>query len=164
MAAAPFNSWAARRASLPPQLRERRRSEYSRERRAFAMGATVGGFVTALCAAIAIAVLMLVPRHLDFLPHATAGGSAGRSATTSRAATTSRPATMSRPATRSNPAPAGGSAAPRRPAPSRPDPSHSAPEPVSTTPRPLQPSDLPAGVPTDILPAGVPTDILTAFQ
>src|SRR6185369_13836767 len=32
MAAAPFNSWAARRASLPPQLRERRRSEYSGDR------------------------------------------------------------------------------------------------------------------------------------
>ena len=147
MAAAPFNSWAARRASLPPQLRECRRSEYRRERRAFAMGAATGGFVTALCAAIAIAVLMLVPRHLDFLPHSTAVGSAGRSATTSR------------PATRSNPAPAGGSAAPRRLAPSR-----SAPESASATPRPRQPSDLPAGVPTDILPAGIPTDILPAFQ
>jgi len=158
MAAAPFNSWAARRASLPPQLRERRRSEYSGERRAFAMGAATGGFVTALCAAIAIAVLMLVPRHLDFLPHSTAAGSAGRSATTSR------PATSGRPATRSNPAPAGGSAAPRRPAPSRPAPSRSAPEPAAATPRPRQPSDLPAGVPTDILPAGVPTDILPAFQ
>ena len=86
MAAAPFNSWAARRASLPPQLRERRRSEYSRERRAFAMGATVGGFVMALCAAIAIAVLMLVPRHLDFLPHSPAAASTGRPATSSRPA------------------------------------------------------------------------------
>src|SRR6478736_2188313 len=39
MAAAPYNSWAARRASLPPQPRERRHSEFRCERRAFAMGA-----------------------------------------------------------------------------------------------------------------------------
>ena len=38
MAAAPFNSWAARRAALPAWLRERRRTEYRRERRAFAAG------------------------------------------------------------------------------------------------------------------------------
>jgi cellulose synthase/poly-beta-1,6-N-acetylglucosamine synthase-like glycosyltransferase len=135
MAAAPFNSWAARRASLPPQLRERRRSEYSRERRAFAVGAATGGFVTALCAAITIAVLMLVPRHLDFLPHATAAP-AGR------------------------PVPVGRSA----PSHSAPAPSHSAPAPSSgTSARPHQPSGLPSGIPS-YLPAGVPTGILPAFQ
>ena len=38
MAAAPFNSWAARRAALPAWLRERRGTEYRRERHAFATG------------------------------------------------------------------------------------------------------------------------------
>jgi hypothetical protein len=33
IAAAPFNSLAAQRAALPPKLRERRRTEWSRERR-----------------------------------------------------------------------------------------------------------------------------------
>jgi len=36
MAAAPVNSWAARRAALPASLRERRRTEYRRDRRSFA--------------------------------------------------------------------------------------------------------------------------------
>ena len=43
MAAAPFNSWAARRAALPPWLRERRDTEYRRERHAFAAGLSTGG-------------------------------------------------------------------------------------------------------------------------
>jgi cellulose synthase/poly-beta-1,6-N-acetylglucosamine synthase-like glycosyltransferase len=64
MAAAPWNSWAARRASLPPQLRERRHTEYRRERRAFAMGAAVGGAVTLACAVSAVAVLTFIPGHL----------------------------------------------------------------------------------------------------
>src|SRR5579862_8478180 len=38
LAAAPYNSLAARRAALPAQLRERRRTEYRRERRTFAAG------------------------------------------------------------------------------------------------------------------------------
>ena len=46
MAAAPFNSWAARRAALPPPLRARRTSEYRRDRRSFAAGAAVGGLAT----------------------------------------------------------------------------------------------------------------------
>ena len=67
MAAAPCNSWAARRASLPPRLREWRRTEYRREhreRRAFAMGAVTGGLVTALCAVVAAGVLLSAPNHL----------------------------------------------------------------------------------------------------
>ena len=126
MAAAPYNSWAARRASLPPQLRERRHSEYHRERRAFAMGAATGGFITALCAAIAVAVLMLTPHHLVYLPHP-----AG-------AAPSSRPAPASRP-TPSRTAPAPGSRTStrlRQP---------------SELPSGL-PSYLPNDLPTDVLP------------
>ena len=72
MAAAPCNSWAARRASLPPQLRERRGTEYRRERRqrrAFAMGAVTGGLVTALCTVIAAGVLLSAPNHLMHVPN-----------------------------------------------------------------------------------------------
>ena len=72
MAAAPCNSWVARRASLPPQLRERRHTEYRRERRerrAFAMGAATGGLVTMLCAVIAAWVLLSVPNHLVHVPN-----------------------------------------------------------------------------------------------
>src|ERR1700728_2510173 len=39
MLAAPVNSWAAQRATLPAWLRERRRTEYRRDRRALAAGA-----------------------------------------------------------------------------------------------------------------------------
>jgi cellulose synthase/poly-beta-1,6-N-acetylglucosamine synthase-like glycosyltransferase len=69
MAAAPFNSWAARRASLPWWLRERRHTEYRRERRAFAMGAAAGGLVTALGAVIAVVALMFMPNHLVHTAH-----------------------------------------------------------------------------------------------
>ena len=63
MAAAPFNSWAAQRAALPPDLRERRTTEWkrTRERRAFVRGAAVGGLVTVLGVAAAAVALMLTP-------------------------------------------------------------------------------------------------------
>jgi hypothetical protein len=64
MAAAPFNSWAARRAALPAWLRERRSTEYRRERHSFAAGvSTVGAIAVAVVAALAIA-LMLTGRHI----------------------------------------------------------------------------------------------------
>ena len=69
MAAAPCNSWAARRAALPPQLHERRRTEYRRGRRAFVMGAATGGLVTVLCAVIAAGVLLSAPNHLLHRPY-----------------------------------------------------------------------------------------------
>jgi cellulose synthase/poly-beta-1,6-N-acetylglucosamine synthase-like glycosyltransferase len=63
MAAAPFNSWAAQRAALPVWLRERRRTEYRRDRRAFAAGAATGGVVAVLGVVIAAVALMLTPSH-----------------------------------------------------------------------------------------------------
>jgi cellulose synthase/poly-beta-1,6-N-acetylglucosamine synthase-like glycosyltransferase len=59
MAAAPFNSWAAQRASLPQWLRERRRTEYRRDRRAFAAGAATGGALAVLGVTAAALVLLL---------------------------------------------------------------------------------------------------------
>ena len=62
LAAAPVNSWAARRAALPAKLRARRATEYRRDRRAFAAGAATGGAVAVLGVAIA-AVILLFTGH-----------------------------------------------------------------------------------------------------
>ena len=64
-AAAPYNSWAARRAALPPWLRERRRTEYRRERRAFAAGMATGSAVVVTAVAALAIVLMLTGRHVS---------------------------------------------------------------------------------------------------
>jgi cellulose synthase/poly-beta-1,6-N-acetylglucosamine synthase-like glycosyltransferase len=63
MAAAPFNSWAARKAALPASLRARRTTEYSRERRSFAAGAAAGGLVTVAAVVVAAIALLLAPSH-----------------------------------------------------------------------------------------------------
>jgi hypothetical protein len=52
LAAAPFNSWAARRAALPAWLRERRDTEYRRESHALAAGVSTGGVVAVLAIAL----------------------------------------------------------------------------------------------------------------
>src|SRR5580700_3431199 len=66
MAAAPFNSWAAQRASLPQWLRERRRTESQRDRRAFAAGAATGGAVAVVGVVVGALVLLLTPsRHVQ---------------------------------------------------------------------------------------------------
>jgi hypothetical protein len=63
MAAAPFNSWAARRAALPAPLRARRTTEYRRDRRSFAAGAAAGGLVTVAAVVVAAVALLLAPSH-----------------------------------------------------------------------------------------------------
>jgi cellulose synthase/poly-beta-1,6-N-acetylglucosamine synthase-like glycosyltransferase len=59
MAAAPFNSWAARRAALPAWLRDRRRTEYQRERHAIASALNTGAAIAVgAVAALAIALML----------------------------------------------------------------------------------------------------------
>ena len=58
LAAAPVNSWAARRAALPAWLRERRTTEYRRDRRSFAAGVATGGAVVVLGVVIAALALL----------------------------------------------------------------------------------------------------------
>jgi hypothetical protein len=58
LAAAPFNSWAAQRAALPPDLRRRRQTEYVRERRAGAGRAALVG-VGGLFGAVIVATVLL---------------------------------------------------------------------------------------------------------
>jgi cellulose synthase/poly-beta-1,6-N-acetylglucosamine synthase-like glycosyltransferase len=62
MAAAPFNSWAARRAALPAWLRERRDTEYRRERHSFAAGIAASGLIAVGSVAALAIVLMLTGR------------------------------------------------------------------------------------------------------
>jgi glycosyltransferase involved in cell wall biosynthesis len=63
MAAAPVNSWAAQRAALPPDLRERRTTEWKRSthRTAFVRTAAAGGVVAVVGVVAAAVGLMLAP-------------------------------------------------------------------------------------------------------
>ncbi len=79
MAAAPVNSWAARRAALPASLRERRRTEYRRDRRSFAAGLATGGAVAVVGVAIA-AVALLFTGHQAVQPPNLVGPAQGSSA------------------------------------------------------------------------------------
>jgi cellulose synthase/poly-beta-1,6-N-acetylglucosamine synthase-like glycosyltransferase len=58
LAAAPVNSWAARRAALPAWLRERRTTEYRRDRRSFAAGVATGGAVAVVGVVVAALALL----------------------------------------------------------------------------------------------------------
>jgi cellulose synthase/poly-beta-1,6-N-acetylglucosamine synthase-like glycosyltransferase len=63
LAAAPVNSLAAQRAALPPELRQRRRTEWSRERRTVVGGAAAVGTAGVLAAMAAVLALLLAPSH-----------------------------------------------------------------------------------------------------
>jgi len=60
-AAAPYNSLAAQRASLPPDLRQRRATEWRRERKAIARSAATGAAVGTLVGLGVVAVLLATP-------------------------------------------------------------------------------------------------------
>jgi hypothetical protein len=136
MAAAPFNSWAAQRATLPAWLRERRRTEYRRDRRAFAAGAATGGGVLVLGVVVAAVVLMLAPSH-----HAVQTPS------------------LLGPARGTTPAPAASSPSPSRStAPASPSSSATSASP-SATPTPTSPSPSPS---VSITPTSSPTVTGTA--
>jgi hypothetical protein len=69
-AAAPFNSLAAQRAALPPDLSARRRTEWSRERRTLVGSAAVGGTAAVLIGMAAVLGLMVAPsQHFVSPPH-----------------------------------------------------------------------------------------------
>jgi cellulose synthase/poly-beta-1,6-N-acetylglucosamine synthase-like glycosyltransferase len=92
MAAAPVNSWAARRAALPAWLRERRATEHRRDRRAFAAGMATGGAVAVVGVAIAAIALLLTSRYAVQTPNlvgpAQGSSSPTQSATPSRSPST----------------------------------------------------------------------------
>jgi hypothetical protein len=104
MAAAPVNSWAAQRATLPQWLRGRRQTEYRRDRRAFAAGAATGGAVAVLGVVIAALALMLAPsRHPVQSPNLTGPVQGARPAATPSQPASTAPATPSSPATGASP-------------------------------------------------------------
>jgi len=147
MAAAPVNSWAAQRATLPPWLRERRRTEYRRDRRAFATGAATGGAVAVLGVLIAALALMLAPSHHPVQPPSLTGPVQGRTpaATPSHQASTA-PATPSSPAASASPTavPTSATASPSAPVTPTATPTGSATAPGSPTASPSPTASTPA--------------------
>jgi glycosyltransferase involved in cell wall biosynthesis len=158
LAAAPVNSWAARRAALPARLRERRATEYRRDRRSFAAGVATGGVLAVLGVAIA-AVFVLYTGHQQVqTPNlvAPAQGSQAAPAAPSTAPSTSPPGTATPTASPSGTATAtpSPSASPTTPAPSptaTPSPTSSATP--SASPTPTGSSTVPAASPA---PTGTP--------
>ncbi len=152
MAAAPMNSWAARRASLPRALSERRRSEYRRERQAFAAGAALGGLVSVAAVVIAVIALLLAPgRHVVRPPSLVGPGTGSGPATIVThhrhrrpSATPSPSPSSSSPSPTPSPSPSSSSPSPT-PSPSSspsvsPSPSASASPPASPSPAAASPS------------------------
>ena len=144
MAAAPVNSWAARRAALPAWLRERRTTEYRRDRRAFAAGVATGGAVAVVGVAIAAIALLFTGHHVVQPPNLVgpAQGSAAptQSATPSGSPSTTPSATTS-PTSSPSPSTSPGTSSPASPSASAsatatPTVSPSAPASASTSPTP----------------------------
>ena len=131
MAAAPFNSWAAQRATLPAWLRERRQTEYRRDRRAFAAGAATGGVVAVLGVVAAAMILFLAPGgqrvHTPYLVGPAQGQTPAPASTPSRSA----PAT---PAASSSTSPGASPTGTPSAAPSSASPSPSVPATPTPTP------------------------------
>jgi len=133
MAAAPFNSWAAQRAALPQWLRERRRTEYRRDRRTFAAGAATGGLVTVLGVVIAAVALLLAPSHHYVPGPSLVGPAQGKPSVTASPSPSTTPSTT--PSTGS-PSPTSTSPSPTpSPTPSSSTPS-ATPSPTTSSPSP----------------------------
>ena len=136
MAAAPVNSWAARRAALPAWLRERRTTEYRRDRRSFAAGMAAGGAVAVLGVAIA-AVALLFTGHQPVQGPNLVGPAQGTTSAPAQSATPSRSPSASPPSsatsTPSNSPSASASASPS-PTPSSVSPSATSSPSASVTP------------------------------
>jgi len=141
-AAAPFNSWAAQRATLPAWLRERRRTENRRDRRAFAAGAATGGAVVVAGVIVAAAALLLWPsRQPVQSPNLVGPAQGATSAPASQQPThTTAPATT--PATTTTPSPAPTTVSPSPP--SSPTPTTTPTSPPTAT-APATPSVAGAG-------------------
>src|SRR6266571_4542280 len=130
LAAAPFNSWAAQRAALPPDLRQRRRTEAARDRRALRATAATGGLAAVLAVVGGALALMLSPtprpvQPPQLLPPATSKHSHPASPAPS-ASSSSPSATPSR----SSPTPAPTTTTPTP----TPTPTTTAPTPTTTAP------------------------------
>jgi hypothetical protein len=131
LAAAPYNSWAARRAALPDWLRDRRRTEYRRDRRVFAAGIATGGAVAVAGVAVLAIALMFTGNHHEVQGPSLVGPAQG--------------------AHSSPPAPA----SPTTPSSGTPTPSTTTPTPTPTptTPTPTPTPTSPTATPTTTTPS-----------
>ena len=150
-AAAPFNSWAAQRAALPAWLRERRRTEFRRDRRVVAAGAATGGLVAVFGAVVVAAALLFAPSHHPVQapsltgPARPGGPAHGNGGGPAHGHGRSPSGKQSRPPAHPS----------RRPSPAGATPS-SAPSPPSATPSPSSPSPSPSVSSSPTAPSAAP--------
>ena len=164
MAAAPFNSWAAQRAALPPELRQRRRTENARDRRALKAGVATGGVVAVLGVIVAAVALWLTPSPRTVQPPqlvgpAQSGQSPTAKPTPSRSSTSPSPSSSpSSTSPTTTPAPTGSATATATPTPTA-SPTTGSPTPsaelvaIRHASAQLSPVTL---IPTPTLPRGAP--------
>jgi hypothetical protein len=151
MAAAPVNSWAARRASLPQWLRARRSSEFRRDRSAFTAGLATGGLVAVVGVVAAVAALLFTPtQHPVTTPNLVAPAQGSAPATAP--ATTPAASPSSTPTTTPSATPSSSSPAPT-PTPTTTTPT-TAPTTTPTTPAAPATTPPPAAAPSP--PAATP--------
>src|SRR5262249_29185606 len=103
LAAAPVNSWAARRAALPAWLRERRTTEYRRDRRSFAAGVATGGAVAVVGVVVAALALLLTGHPVQ--PPDVVGPAQGHSSAPPASPSSPPPSSPSPTPTTSSPSP-----------------------------------------------------------
>ncbi len=149
LAAAPLNSLAARRAALPAYLRERRRTEWQRDRRAVVRGTAIGGAAAAVVASVAaVLALFLAPSHAPVHSPQLVGPQHAGSTHTAQPRPTPTPTSPTPTLTSSTPTPTSPT----------PTPSLTSPSPTLTLP------STPAGQATPSAPAGQATPSAPAAQ
>jgi len=134
MAAAPVNSWAARRAALPADLRERRRTEYRRDRHSFAAGVATGG-VAVVLGITAAAVALLITGHQVRTPDLVGPAQGATSSPSAKPSAKPSPSASPSPSVSPSPSPSVSPSAVPSTSPS-PSVSPTAPASVSTSPLP----------------------------
>ncbi|HVB41367.1 MAG TPA: glycosyltransferase [Streptosporangiaceae bacterium] len=143
MAAAPVNSWAARRAALPVGLRERRNTEYRRDRRAFAAGAAAGGLVTVLAVVVASLVLLFAPSDHFLTPNLVGPARGGHTPASPPASPSTSPTLSASP----SPSPSPSSVSPSSPASTSPPARSPSPSPSTGTPKTTPAASAPSAGP-----------------
>ena len=158
LAAAPVNSWAARRAALPARLRERRATEYRRDRHAFAAGVATGGAVAVLGVVIAAVVLLFTGHQQVQTPNLVAPAQGSPTTSAAPATPSTTPSTSPSATATSTPSPSASPTTTTTSTPSTtatPSPTSSATS--SASPNPTGSSTVPVAAPSvSPTPTGTP--------
>jgi glycosyltransferase involved in cell wall biosynthesis len=131
LAAAPYNSLAAQRAALPPDLRERRRTEWLRDRQKLVRGAAAGVGAGTLVGVGIVAALLFVPSPSPVRPPELIGPARGTPASSEEPAPTPSPTPGTTETGGSTTSPAATSPSSPSPAPSTPPTESAATSPTS---------------------------------